>query len=179
MEHVAALVGVVLGFGLGAGWEFIREWRKETRAKAHIQKELEANRTMIPQRIDLLTKMRKECEEARILSGKGVGFMTRSFDQGMPLAYERFSILERDNLHFLYSYFRRTDEFMDTFVEQLTRMLQTEGIKDAYRDFARIIEDVIDNLKRTEDMIVRFRDGKPVDVLYRNQKVSTEPGEYR
>ena len=68
---------------------------------------------------------------------------------------------------------------MDTFVDELTRMLQTEGIKDAYRDFARIIGDVIDNLKMTDDMITRFLDDKPVDVLYRNQKVSTEPGEYR
>ena len=105
--------------------------------------------------------------------------MTRSFDQGIALAYERFSILERDSLHFLYSYFRRTDEFMDTFVDELTRALSIEDIKDAYRDFALIIGDVINNLKRTDDMITRFLDGKPVDVLHRNQKVLPEPGEYR
>ncbi len=73
MENVVALVGVALGFGLGAGWEFIRETRKKKRAKALIQKELEANRTMIPQRVDLLTKMQKDCEEARILFWKGSG----------------------------------------------------------------------------------------------------------
>jgi hypothetical protein len=178
MEQLIGLAGVLLGFALGAGWEYLRERKKRSRAKSFIRKELEANRTMIPQRIDLLTKMRQECTQARLLSGKGVGFMTAAFEQGMPVAYESFSILERDNLHFLYTYFNRTDEFMDTFIEDLTRMLETKGIKDPFRDYAKIIGDVIDNLKRTEELISRFLEGSPVDVLYRNQKVKTEPGKY-
>lgn len=94
MDNLVTLVAVVLGFILGEGASYVREKRKAKGAKSNIEKELEANVAMIPQRIDLLTKMKEECSSKRILSGKGVDFMTMAFDRGMGLAYDLFTIVE-------------------------------------------------------------------------------------
>ena len=179
MDNLVTLVAVVLGFILGEAASYVREKRKAKGAKSNIEKELEANVAMIPQRIDLLTKMKEECSSKRILSGKGVDFMTMAFDRGMGLAYDLFTIVERANLHVLYSYFKRTDEFMDTYAEQISQAIQNSGIKDPWRDYQGIIGDLTNTLKLTSELVEKFLAHKPVDVLYRETGVSVPPGRMR
>ncbi len=170
------VVLVLLGFSLGEGTRFIRDKRQETRARKFITQELETNRAMIPQRIDNLKKMQDAARTQQILPANGVHFMTLAYEQEAARVFQQLTQLERDNLHFFYQYFKRTDEFMATYAERVLDMKRS-GINDPFPALVGIIGDFIAQLERASQMIEEFLQKKPRDVLYR-RTASPEPGHY-
>jgi hypothetical protein len=97
-------------------------FRGARRAKKFIEQELEANQAMIPQRIDNLKKTQDAAKRQQILPGNGVQLMTLAYEREGALAFEQFALVERDNVHFFYQYFKRTDEFMGTYAQWVLDM---------------------------------------------------------
>jgi hypothetical protein len=77
---------------------------------------------MIPQRIDNVKKTQDAAKRQQILPGNGVQLMTLAYEREGALAFEQFALVERDNVHFFYQYFKRTDEFMGTYAQWVLDM---------------------------------------------------------
>ncbi len=178
-DWVVTLGAVLLGFMLGQGARYIEEEIRRRRAERFIKQELETNLAMIPQHLDRLVKMQKSAKQEELLFGEGVRFMTTAYEQGAELAFKRFSLLERDNLHFFYWYFRRTDEFMETYKDFALRMIESKHIKAPFAGFVGVIGDFINQMNLAQEMVKEFLDGKPRDVLYRNLHDLPEPGRFK
>jgi hypothetical protein len=97
-----------------------------------------------------------------------------AYEQEAARVFQQLTQLERDNLHFFYQYFTRTDEFMATYAERVLDMKRS-GINDPFPALVGIIGDFIAQLERASQMM--FLQKKPRDVLYRKTP-SPEPGRF-
>lgn len=71
---LGTLVGVALGFFLNFYWQKRRDEELLTKKRRAIERELHTNASLMPQKIDLLQKIRNELQKGKLLRGSSVRF---------------------------------------------------------------------------------------------------------
>ena len=69
IEAIIGLIGVVLGFGLSAEYQELKEGRERKKHKGALIEELRANLHMIPQKRQTISNMMNELQQGRMLLG--------------------------------------------------------------------------------------------------------------
>ncbi len=109
MEGIIGLLGVILGFGLGVGYQELKERRERKRNQGALLEELRANLHMIPQKRDTINNIIGELQQGRLLPGPAVHFSRVFFESYFPSVAPHLSVKERNSFHLLYQYFRVVD----------------------------------------------------------------------
>jgi len=167
MKEYIGLIGVILGFFLSQLATTWRERRKAKRAVKLIMEELRANLAVLPQRRDVVSKVKIELDRKKVRPGQGVPFLTRSYDYNIHLAYPVLSPIERDNLHVVYERLKFVDSFLSSFEADLMKHLERKLVDNPYALYSIRMEEILENFRVVEDLISKHLKGEPVDVFYR------------
>lgn len=128
LEAVIGLVGVLLGFGLGAGYEEFKERRNRKRYAAAVNAELKSNLHTIPQKLDTINNMVAALDRGELMPGPAVRFSRSAYDAHLPTLASHLGDIERNSLHLIYEYFRVTDHLLDNFASDVGQALGTEQV---------------------------------------------------
>lgn len=85
IEAIIGLIGVVLGFGLSAEYQELKEGRERKKHKGALIEELRANLHMIPQKRQTISNMMNELQQGRMLLGLLYIFQERFSKTVSPL----------------------------------------------------------------------------------------------
>lgn len=166
MEPIFGIVGVVLGFVLGA---FYQEWRDRSARKRLLQQlreEVKANIYMIPQKAATLRSMLAALKERHILPGEAVPFCDAIFSNHYPSIAPFLSQKERSILQVVYSTLGSVDKTMADFEPSVTNAGSIDAQERIMTAFGSKLADLIDALNQQEKLMISFIDGRPIDVFH-------------
>ncbi len=172
LEAAIGLVGVLLGFGLGAGYEEFKERRNRKRYRAAIAAELKSNLHTIPQKLDTIQNMLAALKRGELLPGPAVRFSRTSYDEHFPALAAHLTDRERNSLHLIYEYFRVTDHILDTFGSDVAQALGTDQAEARAALATAMLSDLPNLLSLTEMLLQEHIAGKPRDVYHLDKSYS-------
>lgn len=160
-----ALVGVALGFLLGEGSRVIRHLIRVRRLKRMIRHEMASIRAQIPQKLDILRKMRDVLRSGGVLSGVSVSAIDTGFRQHGPELYPYLAPLERNCLHVIYGRLSVADRLMDSFESDLVRANAEGIIDDPFMAYSHRLQELEESYQVVSSLIDGYLAGKPTDVF--------------
>lgn len=169
LEPLIGLFGVLLGFGLGAGYQECMEWRNRKKYKSAIRAELKANLHSIPQKVDTIQNMLAALNRGELLPGPAVRFSRSSYDQYFPFIAAHLTEMERNSLHLLYEYFRVTDDLIVSSSESIAQTLGTDQVEVQVNLAKAKLGDLPNLLSLTEELLVEHIKGRPRDVYHTSE----------
>jgi len=165
-EAIIGLIGVALGFVLSVVCEQWKSARQRKELKAGLYDELRANLLILNQKRDLVQQILQHLEEAKLLPGNSVHFLSVFYKTHFPAVFPDLSVKERNSFHILYEYFRVVDSTLDGYSEQLVESMGTEKVDNYIRLYAAMMTDILRVLGLSEGLIKKHLNGDPEDVFY-------------
>lgn len=166
MEGLIGLIGVILGFGLGAGYQEYRDWARRKRLCSELRNELTANLYSIPQKKATIQSIISAMSEQKVLPGTSVPFCTAIFGHHYPECSPFFSQKERNLLQVVYSTLRTVDATLAEFEPAVTGASSEHAENRVLIAFEHKLKDLISALEEQERLIQSFMDRTPVDVFH-------------
>lgn len=166
----AALVGVVLGFGLSELSQFIRYRHRICRLKTIVEEELKSIRCQIDQKLDILSKAQERLGKKQILSTRSVRALTTGYASALRELYGHLGDRERNCLHVIYEYLRVGDDTMDQFETDIMAAIKEEILPDPFSAYADRFRDLQTNYENAKRLIDSYLERRPIDVF----QVATE-----
>ena len=170
MNQFYGFIGIILGFVLSQYAMSWREFWSRKRAKKLILEELSANLALIPQKIDLVNKIRTALIKKELLSGESVPFITRAYDRFVLDAFFQLSTIQRDSLHVIYERMKQVNSYLPRFESELLNHLNLKIVNDPFAMYITRMDEILNSLGIVERLIEKYLEGKPVDVFYRATK---------
>lgn len=164
LEAAIGLAGVVLGFGLGAGYDEFKEWRNRNRYKAAVRAELKSNLHTIPQKLGTINNMVSALDRGELLPGPAVRFSRSAYDAHLPALASHLGDVERNSLHLIYEYFRVADHLLDNFGSDVGQALGTEQVEARVSLARAMLGDLPNLLSLSETLAEEHLAGTPRDV---------------
>ncbi|MDO9230051.1 MAG: hypothetical protein Q7U03_10855 [Syntrophales bacterium] len=165
-----AIMGVILGFGLGELSRIIREWKRRRKLKKALLDELKMNDHLINQKKDNLGQIIEALKNKHILRAESVHAATTVYDTFFPEIIECLEPLYRDNIHIIYGHLKVNDSLMDGFYSSIVRDIQQGILKDPWKSYRNQIEDMTNSYSTAQSLIKAYLANKPQDVLYRHSE---------
>lgn len=174
-ESIFALVGVILGVGLSAGWETWKERRKRAEAKRSVRGELALNLAMIAPKKDILANAHQEIALGSLTPTKTVHFSTVFHDLHLDTIYSELTDLEAQSLHFIRDHIRVIDATMDSLFDDLKADLDRKSPEEVARLYLGLVDNLVSAMDRLEELLRKHLSGTPVAVIDRaNQYLATK-----
>lgn len=114
---ILALAGVVIGFLLSEIAGAYKKYREREDCKNSLLDETRFNHEQTKNKIDILEQAIDALNEKRVLSTKCAKYSTIEFENLYHIAMPKLSILEKDNLRHLNSFYLTIDKLLDRFDE--------------------------------------------------------------
>ena len=114
---VLALFGVVVGFFLSEISSAYKKHKERKDAKASLYDEVRFNHEQTKNKIDILNQAISALKTRKFLSTKCAKYSTTEFENMYHIALSRLSVIERDNLRHLNSFYITIDKLLDGFDE--------------------------------------------------------------
>ena len=165
IEAIIGLIGVILGFGLSAGYQELKEGRERKKHEGALMEELRANLHMIPQKRQTISNMINELQQGRMLPGPAVRFPKTFFENCFPSVAPHLTVRERNSFHLLYEYFRVVDWLLDNYADRILEVTATEEVHSRIEVALAMLGDLKNLLSVTEDLAQLHLSGKPKDVF--------------
>jgi hypothetical protein len=152
MKELVGLIGVVLGFLLS---QFATTWWelwKGKQAIKHIAEELQANLEVLPQRRDIVKKIKAALDQNEILPGQGVPFLTKAYEYNLHIAYPYLSPIQRDSLHVIYERLKHADIFLFAFESELIKHLDLKLMNNPFNVYSLRMDEILKSFSVIEGL---------------------------
>lgn len=166
MDALFGIIGVILGFLLGAFYQEFRERKTRKRLCAQLREELKANMYAIPQKKATIRSMLLELKARRILPGESVPFCDAIFAHHYPTVAPFFSQKERNILHVVYAKLATVDRTMTAFDSAATAAGSGDAQERVKISFEHKLGDLLSALDEQENLMKSFFANDPIDVFH-------------
>lgn len=159
-------IGILLGFTLSAGKDYVNALSKARKQKRALLNELKSLKQQVTDKLDILDQMQEALKNSSLLSGISVRFSCRVYQSVIGDVLHVLTDKERNCLHVIYEYARVVDESMESF-ESAVKQEIAAAIVDEPKD---ALLGRLKDLKRTLGVMVELLDGylagNPADVFH-------------
>jgi hypothetical protein len=166
MKDFLGLVGVLIGFALGAGYQEFRERGKRKRLRRQLSEEVRANLYSIAQKKATLRSILVALRDRRILPGTSVPFCEIIYSHHYPAVAPYLSLKERNLLQVVYSTLRTVDDTMSQFEPAVTAAGAGDPQERVMIAYAHKLADMLPALDEQELLMQSFLRGDPIDVFH-------------
>lgn len=161
---ILALAGVVIGFLLSEVSGAYKKHKERKDCKRSLLDEVRFNYEQTKNKVDILNDAISALKEEKFLSTKCAKYSTTEFENLYHIAIPKLSILERDNLRHLNSFYLTIDKLLDGFDESfkndidntqtrentmesvyVASIIQLENIKDSLSKRLRLSSNLLNN----------------------------------
>lgn len=166
-----AVLGTLGGVALGFFLQFLYQERRDKalliKKRVAIESELRTNATLIPQKKDLLLKIKCRLRKGKLLRGSSVRFPANCYADYVGEVSVSLTSIERENLVIIYETLRIIDEYMDNFhSEYMDIMKKCVGVISFRDTYIGEIEDLVDQCSLAELLISKYLAGKPMKIAW-------------
>jgi len=163
-EAIWSLLGVVLGFALAEGTQWLKRHRLRKRLREALVAELQSINRMVPSKVDVLNQAESYFKEARVMPTQVTHFPRDIYSRVIVEAPEILENWERDCLHIIYERLRVIDVSMDSMKERFISMSSSYSSEQAISDAVGCIGDLKEALSQTSGLAQSVITGKCFDV---------------
>jgi hypothetical protein len=163
-EAIWSLLGVVLGFALAEGAQWLKCHRLRNRLRKSLVAELQSITRMVPSKVDVLNQAESHFKAARVMSTQATRFPSDIYSRVIDEAPEILENWERDCLHIIYESLRVVDESMDSMEERFISINSSYSSEQAISASVGSIGDLKEALSRTSELTKSVISGERVDV---------------
>jgi len=163
-----ALLGVVLGFGLNALWQILRDGMGRRRRTRSIEAELRTNLGLLPQKIKHLQNAQRALDNRKLLAGDSVHFATYLYDTHIGEVAQHLSSTQREVLHVVYQSMRVVDTFLDDLVSDFVQKRSSGQLAKPFKAYAGMCAEMADRCRLVSTMISEYLAGEPREVTWDN-----------
>lgn len=161
---ILALAGVVIGFLLSEVSGAYKKHKERKDCKRSLLDEVRFNYEQTKNKVDIRNDAISALKEEKFLSTKCAKYSTTEFENLYHIAIPKLSILERDNLRHLNSFYLTIDKLLDGFDESfkndidntqtrentmesvyVASIIQLENIKDSLSKRLRLSSNLLNN----------------------------------
>ena len=160
------IIGVVLGFCLGACYQHFRECWKRKRLRVQISEEMRANLYSLPHKRATLQTVLSKLAQKQILPGECVPFCDVIFIHHYPDVAPYLSVKEINLLHVVYSHQATVDKTMASFQPDVTAAAPGDPQQCVMNVYSNKLQDLLPLLDQQENLIKSFLKGDPIDVFH-------------
>ena len=170
---IPTLLGVVLGFCLSQGTDWVTGFKRRRKVRFAIESELRSLYNQIPQYIEIINHCISALKTSRVLPGECLPPKNNIY---VALTSELPAILnikDLNILHVIYSTVSLAHDFLCSSETRLKSDIR-EGIVDRpYDTYVHKFGDLVKALERTKYLINSFLKGSPIDVFSIDESSST------
>ncbi len=171
---ILALIGVFIGFFLSEITNIFKKNKERKDSKSSLLDEVRFNHEQTKNKIDILKQAIAALEEQRFLSTKCAKYSTYEFEHLYHIALPKLSVLERDNLRHLNSYYREIDNILDGFDQSFKNDIDNARIGkntfgSVYKAAETQLKDVRDSLEKSLEISSNLLKGKPLAIFKSKQ----------
>jgi len=166
-----ALLGVVLGFGLNALWQILRDALGRRRRRQSIEAELRTNLGLLPQKIEHLQNARRALNKRKLLAGDNVHFATYLYDTHIGEVAQHLSSAQREVLHVVYQSMRVVDRVLDDLVSSFVQTRSSGQLSKPFEAYAGMCAEMADRCELVSAMVKEYLAGEPRQVTWNNISV--------
>lgn len=171
---ILALAGVVVGFLLSEITISYKKHKERKDSKASLFDEVRFNQEQTNNKIDILNQAISVLEQQRFLSTKCAKYSTIEFKNLYNVALPKLTILERDNLRHLNSFYLTIDKLLDKFDESFKNDIDNaqtrqNTFESVYKAAAIQLKDIKESLSTSLNISSNFLKGNPLPI-FSNEK---------
>ena len=163
---VAALTGVVLGFGLSELSSFIKQKLHIGRRKRALVKECESIIAQIPQLRDIFVQCIGHLQQKALLPSPHVRAITVIYYSTLSELAPYLTNTELNLLHVAYERMRVGDEILESYDSDVRKDLLEGVITNPWKAVIIEMKEQIESYRVVEELLKSFIEGKPKDVFY-------------
>lgn len=163
-SELIGLIGVVLGFTLGAGLHYLRYRYRIRRMKIIVREELKSAQAQLSQKRDILQQAIAKLGNHQILPTLSVHVLTSGYKSALGELYGHLNDRERNCLHVVYEYLRVGDEVTDRFETDILTALKEGVLADPYKAYADRFIEVLKMYEVAGKLIDSYLNGDPEEV---------------
>ena len=163
---LGTLVGVALGFFLNFYWQKRRDEELLTKKRRAIERELHTNASLMPQKIDVLQKIRNELQKGKLLRGSSVRFPAHCYTNYIGEVSVLLTDGQRENLVVIYETLRIVDEFMDKLFSEYVEIYKSKALPDFRESYMGDLTSLIDGCSLVKELIEEYLAGKPRKIAW-------------
>jgi hypothetical protein len=128
------------------------------------------NHEQTKDKIDILSQAISALKQQRFLSTKCAKYSTYEFEHLYHIALPKLSILERDNLRHLNSFYRTIDKILDGFDESFKNdidnaQIRQNTLESVYKAAAIQLKDVRESLEKSLEISSNLLKGEPLPIF--------------
>jgi len=167
---ILALVGVVVGFLLSEISSVYKKHKERKDARTSILDEVRFNHHQTINKIEILDQAINALKQQRFLSTKCAKYSTTEFENLYHIALPKLSILERDNLRHLNSFYLTIDKILDEFDDSFKNDIDSVHIRQntlesVYKAAATQLEDIRNSLYASLKISSKLLEGNPLPIF--------------
>ncbi|WP_166371415.1 hypothetical protein [Psychromonas sp. SA13A] len=167
---ILTLIGVVVGFLLSEVTGVYKKHTERKDAKNSLHDEIRFNYEQTKNKIDILNQVVSALKNKTFLSTKCGKYSTTEFENLYHIAIPKLSIIERDNLRHLNSFYLAIDNLLDSFDETFKSNLEGAEAREntfesVYKESVIQLEDIRDSLQESLALSSDYLNGKPVSIF--------------
>lgn len=169
ISGIIAIVGIVIGFGLGEVSRWIRGLLRIKKLKVLIEDELKAIKYQIPQKRDIIRKIVDAIDNRELLGGSSVRFLNAGYQTYFAEINEHLTPKQRNCIHLIHESLKNIDVGLFCFEEEFRSALNDPAVTDPYFASKAHLQDYLSSLDVVHKLIESYLNGKPIDVFYIEQ----------
>jgi len=163
---LGTLGGVALGFFLNFYWQKRRDEELLTKKRRAIESELRTNASLMPQKIDLLQKIKNELQKGKLLRGSSVRFPAHCYTNYIGEVSVSLTDRQRENLVVIYETLRIVDKFMDNLFSEYIELYKSKALPGFGKSYTGDLASLIDECWLAKKLIEEYLAGKPRKIAW-------------
>lgn len=164
IEALLSLLGVVLGFILAEGTQWLKRHKLRIRFRKSLVAELESITRMVPSKVDVLYQAESHFKTERVMPTQSTRFPRDIYSRIIIEAPEILKDWERDCLHIIHERLRVIDNSMDSMEERFISISSSYSREQAISAAVGSIDDLRGALSQTSELAQSVISGECVDV---------------
>ncbi|MCD1597740.1 hypothetical protein [Rheinheimera aquimaris] len=163
-EAIWSLLGVVLGFALAEGAQWLKRRRLRVRLRKSLVAELQSIMRMVPSKVDVLRQAESHFKAERVMPTQSTNFPREIYSRIITEAPEILKDWERDCLHIIHERLRVVDASMDSMEERFLSINSSYSSEQAISAAVCSINDLKEALSQTSELAKFVISGERLDV---------------
>jgi len=171
---ILALAGVLVGFLLSEISSVYKKHKQIKDSKASLFDEVRFNHQQTINKIEILDQAINALKQQRFLSTKCAKYSTTEFGNLYHIALPKLTVIERDNLRHLNSFYLTIDKILDEFDNSFKNDIDSVHIRQntlesVYKAAATQLEDIKNSLSTSLKISSNLLKGNPLPI-FNNKK---------
>ncbi len=167
---VSALAGVVVGFILSEVAGVYKKHKERKDSKNSLFDEVRFNHEQTKDKIEILNQAISALKQERLLSTKCAKYSTIEFENLYHVALPKLTILQKDNLRHLNSFYLTINKllgiFDDSFKNDIDNAQSRQNtLKSVYEAAIIQLEDIKESLSKSLNLSSNFLKGNPIPIF--------------